>query len=95
MPLRPWVGAATRQFRRNMDDLNSYLSTHRVSRDLAHRLREYFHQTKHLSDAPNHTRLLQLMSPMLQSELVLAVNRLKSLQKLYLFEQKGGENYLG
>ena len=27
--------------------------------------------------------------------LVLAVNRLKSLQKLYLFEQKGGENYLG
>ena len=29
------------------------------------------------------------------SELVLAVNRLKSLQKLYLFEQRGGENYLG
>jgi hypothetical protein len=28
-------------------------------------------------------------------ELVLAVNRMKSLQKLYLFEQKGGENYLG
>ena len=28
-------------------------------------------------------------------ELNLAVNRLKSLQKLYLFEQKGGENYLG
>ena len=27
-------------------------------------------------------------------ELVLAVNRLKSLQKLYLFEQKGGESYL-
>merc|ERR1739838_716930 len=28
-------------------------------------------------------------------ELVLAINRMKSLQKLYLFEQKGGENYLG
>jgi hypothetical protein len=28
-------------------------------------------------------------------DLVLAVNRLKSIQKLYLFEQKGGENYLG
>jgi len=27
-------------------------------------------------------------------DLVLAVNRLKALQKLYLFEQKGGENYL-
>ena len=29
------------------------------------------------------------------TDLVLAVNRLKSLQKLYLFEQKGGEDYLG
>ena len=29
------------------------------------------------------------------ADLQLAVNRLKSLQKLYLFEQKGGENYLG
>lgn len=29
------------------------------------------------------------------ADLVLAVNRLKSLQKLYLFEQKGGEDYLG
>jgi len=28
-------------------------------------------------------------------ERTLYVNRLKSLQKLYLFEQKGGENYLG
>lgn len=28
------------------------------------------------------------------ADLVLATNRLKSLQKLYLFEQKGGENYL-
>ena len=28
-------------------------------------------------------------------DLILAVNRLKSLQKLYLFEQKGGEDYLG
>ena len=28
-------------------------------------------------------------------DLVLAINRLKSLQKLYLFEQQGGENYLG
>ena len=28
-------------------------------------------------------------------DLVLAINRLKSLQKLYLFEQAGGEDYLG
>merc|ERR1712188_167295 len=29
------------------------------------------------------------------ADLVLAINRLKSLQKLYLFEQQGCENYLG
>lgn len=29
------------------------------------------------------------------ADLTLAINRLKSLQKLYLFEQKGGEDYLG
>ena len=28
-------------------------------------------------------------------KLTLAANRLKALQKLYLFQQKGGENYLG
>jgi hypothetical protein len=28
------------------------------------------------------------------ADLVLAMNRLKSLQKLYLFQQKGGDNYL-
>lgn len=28
------------------------------------------------------------------NDLILSINRLKSLQKLYLFEQKGGENYL-
>ena len=33
------------------------------------------------------------MSP--NEELILNVNRLKSMQKLYLFEQQGGENYLG
>ena len=33
------------------------------------------------------------MSP--DEELNLNMNRLKALQKLYLFEQKGGENYLG
>ena len=33
------------------------------------------------------------MSP--DEDLNLNMNRLKALQKLYLFEQKGGENYLG
>ena len=33
------------------------------------------HQTRHLLDAPNHARLLQMLSPQLQADTVLAVNR--------------------
>ena len=47
---------------------------HRVDTELGHRLREYFHQARHLVLAPSHTRLLSMMSPKLQRETVLAVN---------------------
>ena len=40
-----------RQFRRNMDDLNSYVSKHLLSKDLKQRLREYFHRAR-LAQAP-------------------------------------------
>ena len=45
-----------------------------VDKGLRTRLRDYFHRTRHLHDASNQKRLLSMMSPMLQSELVLSVN---------------------
>ena len=65
----------TYEFRRNMDDLNSYIAIHRVDRELGQRLREYFHQARHLVLATSHQRLLGLMSPKLQRDTVLAVNK--------------------
>jgi hypothetical protein len=56
----------TYEFRRNMDDLNSYIRIHDVQRDLGRRLREYFHQARHLVEGQSHLRLLSMMSPALQ-----------------------------
>ena len=60
------LSPGTSEFRQNMDDLNRYMSQHRMARELRSRLREYFHQTRHLQDASNQRRLLGLMSPVLQ-----------------------------
>jgi hypothetical protein len=68
------LAPGTRAFRDNMNDLNHYLSVNRVDKQLRQRLREYFHQSRHINDASNQFRLLNQMSPMLQSEVVLAVN---------------------
>jgi len=63
------------EFRRNMDDLNVFMSNKRLPTDMRRRLREYFHQTKHLqmSSAQNH--LYSMMSPSLQGEVAWAANR--------------------
>ena len=69
------LGPATREFRQNMDDLNEHMAKSNVDKELRVRLREYFFQTRHLLDASNNTRLLLMMSPKLQSEMVLDVHQ--------------------
>ena len=63
------------EFRRNMDDLNVFMTNKKLPVDMCRRLREYFHQTKHLqmSNAQNH--LYRMMSPSLQGEVAWAANR--------------------
>ena len=70
------LSPSVHEFRRNMDDLNGYIASNRINAALSQRLREFFHQTKHLNDAPNHARLLQMLSPALQAETVLSVNQM-------------------
>ena len=57
-----------------MDDLNLYMAANHFDAGLRARLREYFHRAKHLHDSRNQSRLLDMMSPALQSEVVLAAN---------------------
>ena len=68
------LSPATSDFRNNMDDLNSFMRENHMNKSLQTRLREYFHRTRHIHNSQNQQRLLSLMSPMLQSEVVLSVN---------------------
>jgi hypothetical protein len=69
------LSPSTAAFRQNMDDLNAYLASNRVEKQLCYRLREYFFRTRHLLEHDSSSRLLSMMSPMLQAEAVYAVNR--------------------
>ena len=68
------LSPATSDFRASMDNLNAYMAENEFTPSLRARLREYFHRTRHLADAPKQRQLLTMMSPMLQSEVVLAAN---------------------
>ena len=62
------------EFRRTMDDLNRFCVLQGLEAELRTKLREYFHQTKHLRVASAHRRLLSQMSPALQSKITLMCN---------------------
>merc|ERR1719503_277357 len=81
-PLRFWTTLTSSSARLNPDQTRSLLSRTPTTSPII------FYDVQ-LQDAMAGLGMTE------NSELVLAVNRLKSLQKLYLFEQKGGENYLG
>ena len=61
-------------FRTTMDDLNRFMAMNGLPKDVRTRLREYFHQTKHLRLTLAHRTLLQQMSPMLQGEVAWRIN---------------------
>lgn len=66
---------AQAEFNENMDNLNHFMAQHGLSAAKKQRLREYFHQTKHLQMARTEKQLLGMMSPMLQAEVALATSR--------------------
>ena len=58
-----------------MDDLNSFMKSSGLEKTMTRRLREYFHQTRHLRMAAANRDLINLMSPALQGEVVWTVNK--------------------
>jgi len=58
----------TLQFHQTLDDLNYFMKINHLPMELRFRLREYFHQTKHMQLAQSQTSLLSMMSPMLQAQ---------------------------
>ena len=60
----------TNEFRRMMDELNGFMHREALPVPLQRRLREYFHQTKHLRVSKRQHELIKFMSPALQSEVI-------------------------
>ena len=62
-------------FRSTMDQLNAFMSIHGLPTEMRMRLREYFQQSRHVQRGQERKRILRLMSPQLQGEVALAINR--------------------
>lgn len=77
------------EFRRNMDDLNVFMTNKNLPVDMRRRLREYFHQTKHLQMSKAQNHLYWMMSPSLQGEVAWAANR-KWLERIPFLNYCGG-----
>jgi hypothetical protein len=61
-------------FRQTIDDLNHMMDERGIPNDLRRRLRTYFHQSKDTHRAENYRKLMDRMSPLLQTELAKITN---------------------
>jgi hypothetical protein len=62
-------------FHETMDDLNRFMIREEMPNEMRRRLREYFHQSKHLRLAETQKGLLQLMPPSLKGEVSWQTNQ--------------------
>lgn len=63
------------EYRLSMSALNEYVHTNRLPHQMRLRLRDYFQRTKHLRTSHSAGDFLLKLSPLLQREVVLHVNR--------------------
>jgi len=73
-------------FRSEMDDLNRFMSREGLPNEMRRRLREYFHQAKHLRLADAQKGLLGHMPPSLKGEVVWTTNQ-SWLSKIWFLKQ--------
>ena len=73
-------------FMHTMGELNSMMHREGLSRAMRMRLREYFHQTKHVRQTRKRDELLELMSSHLMSEVTWEVNK-AWLRKVWFLRQ--------
>ena len=77
-------------FHSTMDSLNRFMVSTNIPKDMQMRLREYFHQSKHLADTVTRRNLLDKMSPQLAGEVALQVNE-KWLRRVWFLNGAGQE----
>ena len=62
-------------FRNTLDQLNHFMATEPIPRELKWRLREYFFKTKHLRNSRANVHMLRSISPQLQAEVIYESNK--------------------
>ena len=67
-----------------------FMGATNIPKDMRMRLREYFHQSKHLADTVTRRNLLDKMSPQLAGEVALQVNE-KWLRRVWFLNGAGQE----
>lgn len=70
--------------------LQRFMDSTNLPKDMQMRLREYFHQSKHLSETVNRRNLLDKMSPQLAGEVALQVNE-RWLRRVWFLNGAGQE----
>ena len=81
------TGAA---FRNTIDDLNRFMELQALEPEMKRRLREYFHQTKHLQIAQANRKLLAKMSPALAGEVAVKTSERWLKRVWFLASVDGG-----
>jgi hypothetical protein len=66
---------STQAFRDELSQLNTFMQTYGLDSQMRFRLREFVHETVHLRDAEAQRALLSKLSPTMQGEVSLLVNR--------------------
>ena len=69
------VSPTVQEFRNDLSDLNVFMHTHNVDLNTRFRLREYMHQTARLKHTEAHRTLLTKLSPAMQGEVSLLINK--------------------
>ena len=78
------------EFRQTMDSLNRFMALQELPVEMQRRLREYFHQTKHLQIAQANRKLLAKMSPALAGEVAVKTSERWLKRVWFLASVDGG-----
>ena len=82
------LSPSVQQFREELSQLNDFMSKYDIDAPTRLRLREYFHETVHLRDSENRTKLLKKLSPAMQGEVSWVVNQCWIRRVWYLKEMQ-------
>ena len=69
------LNPAANEFKLTISALNKYIAQHELQPEMSQKLRDYFFRTRHLWDSAESSKVLRKLSPRMQGEVLLQVNK--------------------